>query len=66
MVRGFPPSITLLLFLVIWVVAYFAVRYIVLEVSAARAKILMISFAVSVVTMLVILLAFSAIAYFFN
>jgi hypothetical protein len=66
MVRGFPPSITLILFLLIWVVAYLAVRYIVLEVSAARAKVLLISFAMSVVTMLIILLAFSAIAYFFN
>jgi hypothetical protein len=66
MVRGFPPSITLLLFLVIWVAAYFAARYIVLEISAARAKVLMVSFAMSVVTLLVILLVFSAIAYFFN
>ena len=66
MVRGFPPSITLLLFLVLWVAAYFAVRYLVLEVSAARAKVLMVSFAMSAVTLLAILLAFSAIAYFFN
>jgi|KBSMisStaDraftv2_1062788.scaffolds.fasta_scaffold343795_2 hypothetical protein len=66
MVRGFPPIITLLLFVVIWAAAYLAVRYMVLEISAARAKVLVISFAMSVVTMLVILLAFSAIAYFFN
>ena len=66
MVRGFPPVVTLLLFLVIWAAAYFTVRYMVLEVSAARAKILMISFAMSVVTLLVILLVFSAVAYFFN
>ena len=66
MVRGFPPSITLILFVLLWVAAYFAVRYLILEVSAARAKVLMVSFAVSVVTLLVILLAFSAIAYFFN
>jgi hypothetical protein len=66
MVRGFPPIITLLLFIVIWAAAYLAVRYLVLEVSAARAKVLMISFAMSVMTMLVILLAFSGIAYFLN
>jgi hypothetical protein len=66
MVRGFPPSITLLLFVILWVAAYFAVRYLVLEVSAARVKVLMISFAMSAMTLLVILLAFSAIAYFFN
>ena len=66
MVRGFPPIITLLLFLVIWTIAYLAVRYMVLEVSAARARVLMISFGMSVVTLLVILLVFSAIAYFFN
>ena len=66
MVRGFPPIITLLLFVVIWAATYLAVRYMVLEISAARAKVLVISFAMSVVTMLVILLAFSAIAYFFN
>jgi hypothetical protein len=66
MVRGFPPVITFLLFLVIWAAAYFAVRYMVLEVSAARARVLLISFAMSVVTMLVILLVFSAVAYFFN
>jgi hypothetical protein len=66
MVRGFPPVITLLLFLLIWAAAYLAVRYLVLEISAARAKVLMISFAMSVVTLLVIVLAFSAIAYFFN
>ncbi len=66
MVRGFPPSITLLLFLVIWAAAYVAVRYLLLEISAARAKVLMISFAMSAATLMLILLAFSAIAYFFN
>jgi hypothetical protein len=66
MVRGFPPIITLLLFLVIWTIAYLAVRYMVLEVSAARARVLMISFVMSVVTLLAIFLVFSAIAYFFN
>lgn len=62
MIRGFSPGVTVVVFLLLWVVVYFVMRYVAPEMTKAQLKAISISFGVAVAALLAVLVAFSLLA----
>lgn len=62
MLRGFSPAITVIVFLLLWVVVYVVMRYVAPQTTKAQLKAITISFGVAVAALLAVLVAFSLLA----
>jgi uncharacterized membrane protein len=62
MIRGLPPGVTILVFLMLWAVVFVLMRFIAPHVSKTQFKALAISFGIAFASFLSILLAFAVFA----
>lgn len=62
MIRGFSPGVTVIVFLSLWFLVYFVMRYVAPELTKVQLKAIAVSFCVAVAALLAVLVAFSLLA----